>query len=80
VTKEAKKIGLAVLVIVLSGLLVYSYDNGAFEEPDVTGATVAGQTKCLKPRAALKFIQNKGCTRIYEDIKCFEAGKIEVQC
>ena len=48
--------------------------------PSITSATVAGQTKCVGANAALKFINEKNCTRIYESEKCAEQGLVEVRC
>ena len=73
---EKKKVIFAiVIVVILLGIfLVIKYG------PSMTGAAIAGQKKCLSPKAALTFINDKGCTRIYEDPKCEERGKVEVQC
>ena len=46
----------------------------------ISSASVAGQTKCVGPKAALNFINEKNCTRIYEDERCLELGKVEIQC
>ena len=47
---------------------------------DITSASVAGQTKCVGANAALKFINEFDCERIYESEKCAKRGLVEVQC
>ena len=73
---EKKKVifVIVIVVILISVFLVIKYG------PTMTGAAIAGQKKCLSPKAALNFINEKGCQRIYEDPKCEEQGKVEVQC
>ncbi|MBW2966801.1 hypothetical protein KY342_06890 [Candidatus Woesearchaeota archaeon] len=63
-----------IIVIILGIFLIVKYG------PSMTGAVVAGQKKCVSPKAALGFINKNGCVRIYEDEKCAEQGKVEVQC
>ena len=72
---EKKTIFVIVIILIAIGVfLIIKYG------PSMTGAAVAGQKKCLSPKAALNFINEKGCVRIYEDPKCAEQGKVEVQC
>ena len=46
----------------------------------MTTASVIGQTKCVGVKAALKFINEKNCTRIYESKKCSDQGLVEIKC
>ena len=48
--------------------------------PEITTASVLGQTKCVGANAALNFIQEKNCTRIYESKECAEKGLVEIRC
>jgi len=70
-----KEVVIAVVILLILGIFVAIYQG-----PQITSATVAGQTKCVGARAALKFINEKGCERIYEDSKCEEQGLVEVRC
>ena len=64
-----------VLVVFLLCLLLIFEMN-----PQITSAAVAGQRKCVGARAALKFINEKGCYRVYESEKCEKQGLVEIQC
>ncbi|MBR9692230.1 hypothetical protein GOV06_05600 [Candidatus Woesearchaeota archaeon] len=66
--------GLVIVIVLLSSFVLIKFG------PSITSATVAGQTKCVGARAALKFINEKNCTRIYESAKCEEQGLVEVKC
>ena len=46
----------------------------------ITSASILGQKKCVSPKAALNFIDKYGCERVYDDPKCEEQGKVEIQC
>ena len=63
------------LIVILVGLVVVGKYG-----PSITSATVAGQTKCVGARAALKFINEKNCTRIYDSPKCEKQGLVEIKC
>jgi hypothetical protein len=77
--KEVEKLFfLTVGVLFLAAVLLGAGDDLSNE---VTGAAVKeGADKCVKPRQAIKLINEQSCTRIYEDQKCMEQGKVHVQC
>jgi hypothetical protein len=68
-------IAILILIIIASFLLL---SGNVYDE--ITAASVSGQTKCVGAKAALKFINERGCERIYEDSKCAERGLVEVRC
>ncbi len=65
---------LVALAIIMGGMILIS------NSPSITSAAVAGQRKCVGASAALKFIQEKGCERVYESEKCEKQGLVEIQC
>ena len=72
---ENKIIYILAVVVILIGAVILVNVN-----PSITSATVAGQKKCVGAEAALKFINEKGCVRVYDDLNCEEKGLVEVQC
>lgn len=64
----------AIILILLSIFILVKFG------PSITTASVVGQTKCVGAKAALKFINEKNCTRIYESQKCKEQGLVEIKC
>ena len=64
--------GIIIILILLSIVIRFG--------PSITSASVLGQTKCVGANAALKFINEKNCTRIYESEKCADQGLVEVKC
>jgi len=63
-----------IILILLSLFIVIKFG------PSITTASVIGQTKCVGANAALKFINEKNCTRIYESEKCAKQGLVEIRC
>ena len=66
--------GIFIVLVLLSIFVVSKFG------PSITSASVFGQTKCVGANAALKFINEKNCTRIYESEKCADQGLVEVKC
>ena len=67
----------AIIGIILIMILAFATQQTS---ENITGASVTGQVKCLPAKAALKFINDKGCERIYEDQGCADKGKVEIRC
>ena len=71
------------VVVILAGIIVISLLAMVIASKSVeniTAAAVAGQKKCMNAKPALKFINEKGCHRIYDDPECEAKGKVEIQC
>ena len=66
--------GILIILILLGLFIIIKFG------PSITSASVSGQTKCVGANAALKFINEKNCTRIYESEKCAAQGLVEVRC
>ena len=68
-----------ILAMIIFALLVIAFmaNEGL---TGLTSASVVGQKKCVGANAALKFINEKGCERIYDDPECAEKGLVEIQC
>ena len=72
---------LMIMIVILILIVTASFillSGNVYDE--ITAASVSGQTKCVGAKAALKFINERGCERIYEDQKCAEQGLVEVRC
>jgi|GEM_PF-5238535 len=72
-----KKIVIVAAVILVLLVIAFMANEGLF---GITSASVVGQKKCVSPKAALGFIEKYGCQRIYDDPRCEEQGKVEIQC
>ena len=76
---KMKKTHLVVLVvagvILLTSLALVLTSSGS-----LTSGTVFGDKQCMGPKAALKFINEQGCERIFEDPRCEEKGLVEIRC
>ena len=62
-------------LIVFLGIIVI-----AFDDPTITSAATYSSptyTTCVSPAQALAYVNDKGCTRIYEDPTCTAA---EIRC
>jgi hypothetical protein len=64
----------AVIIIILLGIFVIVKFG-----PSITSAAI-GVKLCVSPEAALEYINEKGCERVYEDPTCESQNKVEIRC
>ncbi len=74
-----KKLFVLMTILVAFSLIIILFLN---QFVGIEGSAIKSvkKVRCLNPKIALKYINEYGCERIYEDPKCTEQGKVEVIC
>ena len=72
-----------ITLLILFGAIIVIFDDPTITSASITSAAVgidASYTACITPSEASAYLNEKGCTKIYEDPICQAEGNVEVRC